>query len=216
MHRSSGIHPQFHPSAWLDSAAADSPAAAPPSGLEVTRQTFAVVLAGGRGTRLGPLTAHRAKPALPFAGQLAIVDFALSNCVHSGLRRIAVMTQYKAQSLIRHIERGWHFLDINLGEFIDLVPAQQQVDEGWYSGTANAVFQNLGMLLEARSRHVLVQDSLLLPGCRLGREVHLKRVIVDKRCVLPEGLRAGFDPVADARRFFVSPAGVVVITPEML
>jgi glucose-1-phosphate adenylyltransferase len=123
---------------------------------DVARHTCALVLAGGRGSRLGPLTAHHAKPALPYAGNLAIIDFTLSNCVNSGIRRIVVLTQYKAQSLIRHIERGWSFLDINLGEFVDIVPAQQQQGEGWYSGTANAVFQNLGMLREARPRHVLV------------------------------------------------------------
>jgi hypothetical protein len=93
--------------------------------------------------RLHQLTDHRAKPALPFAGKLNIIDFALSNCVNSGIRRIGVLTQYKAQSLIRHIERGWGFLQSSLGEFIDIVPAQQQHGDGWYSGTANAVWQNL-------------------------------------------------------------------------
>lgn len=129
---------------------------AAPTSTELARQCFAVVLAGGRGTRLGPLTAHRCKPALPFAGQLAIIDFTLSNCVNSDVRRIAVLTQYKAQSLIRHLGRGWRFLDVNLGEFIDIVPAQQQRDEHWYIGTADAVRQNLSLLRETRARHVLV------------------------------------------------------------
>jgi glucose-1-phosphate adenylyltransferase len=132
---------------------ASAPLPPPP---DLARRAYAVVLAGGRGSRLGPLTAHRAKPALPFGGKLAIIDFALSNCVNSGIRRIAVLTQYKAQSLIRHVERGWNFLELSLGEFVDLVPAQQQVDTQWYCGTANAVFQNLHMLREARPRHVLV------------------------------------------------------------
>lgn len=122
----------------------------------LTQRTYAVVLAGGRGSRLHELTAQRAKPAVPFAGKLKIVDFALSNCVNSGIRRIGVLTQYKAQSLIRHIERGWGFLEMSLGEFIDVVPAQQRVDEQWYTGTANAVFQNLDMLHEVNPEHVLI------------------------------------------------------------
>ena len=93
------------------------------------RDTFALVLAGGRGSRLHELTEHRAKPAVPFAGKLQIIDFPLSNCVNSGIRRIGVLTQYKAQSLIRHIERGWSFLAATLGEYVDVVPAQQQHGE---------------------------------------------------------------------------------------
>jgi glucose-1-phosphate adenylyltransferase len=122
----------------------------------LANQTFVLVLAGGRGTRLQQLTDHRAKPAVPFAGTMRIVDFALGNCVNSGLRRIAVLTQYKAQSLIRHVERSWGFLEESLGEYVDIVPAQQQVGDGWYSGTANAVFQNLNMLREAEAAYVLV------------------------------------------------------------
>lgn len=117
---------------------------------------YAVVLAGGRGTRLRQLTNHRAKPAMPFAGNLKIIDFTLSNCVNSGIRRIGVLTQYKSQSLVRHITRGWGFLDAGLGEFVDVIPAQQQIDSGWYSGTANAVFQNLRMLRDIAPQHVLV------------------------------------------------------------
>lgn len=125
----------------------------------LANQTFVMVLAGGRGTRLQQLTDHRAKPAVPFAGTMRIVDFALGNCVNSGLRRIAVLTQYKAQSLIRHVERSWGFLEDSLGEYVDIVPAQQQVGDGWYSGTANAVFQNLNMLREAEAAYVLVLGS---------------------------------------------------------
>ncbi len=122
----------------------------------LAQHTYALVLAGGRGSRLQQLTAHRAKPDMPFAGKLKIVDFALSNCVNSGIRRIGVLTQYKAQSLIRHIERGWGFLESSLGEYVDVVPATQQTGERWYSGTANAVFQNLDILHQARPAHVLV------------------------------------------------------------
>ena len=89
-------------------------------------RTYALVLAGGRGRRLHQLTDHRAKPAVPFAGTMRIIDFTLANCVNSGLRRIGVLTQYKAQSLIRHVERGWGFLEATLGEYVDIVPAQQQ------------------------------------------------------------------------------------------
>jgi glucose-1-phosphate adenylyltransferase len=120
------------------------------------RSTYAVVLAGGRGSRLKQLTDERAKPALPFGGEMRIIDFTLSNCVNSGIRRIGVLTQYKSQSLIRHVTRGWGFLDAGLDEFVDIVPAQQQTGEGWYSGTANAVYQNLGMLRNAAVKHVLV------------------------------------------------------------
>jgi len=122
----------------------------------LARQTYAIVLAGGRGSRLAELTDHRAKPAVPFAGKFQIIDFALSNCVNSGLRRIGVLTQYKAQSLIRHVERGWGFLAASLGEFVEVVPAQQQQGERWYSGTANAVFQNIDLVREAAPRFVLV------------------------------------------------------------
>ncbi len=122
----------------------------------LTRRTFALVLAGGRGTRLKQLTQWRAKPAVPFAGKLRIIDFPLSNCVNSGIRHIAVLTQYKAQSLIRHVEHGWGFLAADLGEYIDVVPAQQRVDEGWYSGTANAIYQNLDLVREVDPDYVLV------------------------------------------------------------
>jgi glucose-1-phosphate adenylyltransferase len=122
----------------------------------LTQQTYALVLAGGRGSRLKQLTDRRAKPAIPFAGTMRIIDFALGNCVNSGLRRIGVLTQYKAQSLIRHVERCWGFLEASLGEYVDIVPAQQQVDEHWYSGTANAVYQNLEILRESQPAYVLV------------------------------------------------------------
>lgn len=120
------------------------------------QHTYAVVLAGGRGRRLGPLTDRRAKPAVSFAGKLKIIDFALSNCVNSGIRRIGVLTQYKAQSLIRHVERGWSFLAGSLGEYVDIVPAQQLAGETWYQGTADAVWQNRELVAESSPRHVLV------------------------------------------------------------
>ncbi len=122
----------------------------------LTRDAFALVLAGGRGSRLHELTSWRAKPAVPFGGKFRIIDFTLSNCVNSGIRRIGVATQYKSHSLIRHIQRGWSFLDGRFEEFIELLPAQQQVGEAWYSGTADAVFQNLGVVRRHTPKYVLV------------------------------------------------------------
>ena len=123
----------------------------------MTRSTYAMVLAGGRGSRLRQLTDWRAKPAVPFGGKFRIIDFVLSNCVNSGIRHIGVATQYKSHSLIQHIQRGWSFLNGQFGEFVDLLPAQQRVDEHhWYKGTADAVYQNLDILREAKPDFVLV------------------------------------------------------------
>jgi len=122
----------------------------------LTRSTFAIVLAGGRGSRLMQLTDWRSKPAVPFGGKFRIIDFTLSNCVNSGVRRIGVATQYKAQSLIHHLQRGWSFLDGRFGEFIELLPAQQQVSEDWYLGTADAVYQNIDLIYSHKPRYVLV------------------------------------------------------------
>jgi glucose-1-phosphate adenylyltransferase len=123
---------------------------------EIARNTFGIVLAGGRGSRLMQLTDWRSKPAVPFGGKFRIIDFTLSNCVNSGIRRIGVATQYKAQSLIQHLQRGWSFLDGRFHEFIDILPAQQQLGEDWYRGTADAVFQNLDLIRRNRPKHVLV------------------------------------------------------------
>jgi glucose-1-phosphate adenylyltransferase len=121
------------------------------------RDVVAVVLAGGKGARLDPLTRHRAKPAVPFGGTYRIIDFALSNCLNSGLRRLLVLTQYKASSLDRHLNLGWHrFFCRELGEFLDVLPPQQRVDEHWYLGTADAVYQNIYSLEMADPRLVVV------------------------------------------------------------
>jgi glucose-1-phosphate adenylyltransferase len=121
------------------------------------RDVVAVVLAGGRGTRLDPLTRDRAKPAVPFGGTYRIIDFALSNCLNSGLRRLLVLTQYKARSLDRHLNLGWHrFFCRELGEFLDVLPPQQRVDDHWYRGTADAVHQNIYSLEMAAPRLVVV------------------------------------------------------------
>ena len=108
------------------------------------RDMLALILAGGKGERLHPLTIHRAKPAVPFGGKYRIIDFTLSNCINSGIRKIAVLTQYKSLSLNRHLALGWeHLLNPELDEFIISVPPQQRVDERWYEGTADAVYQNI-------------------------------------------------------------------------
>ncbi|MEH3085877.1 MAG: glucose-1-phosphate adenylyltransferase [Xylophilus ampelinus] len=124
---------------------------------QLVRRSMALVLAGGRGSRLKQLTDHRAKPAVHFGGKFRIVDFALSNCLNSGIRRMAVLTQYKSHSLLRHIQRGWSFLRPELNEMVDLLPAQQRIDEEhWYRGTADAIYQNLDILRSNRPDYVLV------------------------------------------------------------
>jgi glucose-1-phosphate adenylyltransferase len=122
----------------------------------LTRDTIALVLAGGNGTRLGELTRWQCKPAVPFGGHFRNIDFTLSNCVNSGVRRVGVLTQYKAQSLINHLQAGWNFLARPLGEFVEVWPAQQRLHTSWYMGTADAVYQNLDLLLAQRSRYTLV------------------------------------------------------------
>jgi glucose-1-phosphate adenylyltransferase len=120
------------------------------------RYTLALILAGGRGERLHGLTKWRVKPAVPFGGKYRIIDFALSNCLNSGIRQIAVLTQYKSQSLIRHIARGWGFLQPELGEFVEVLPAQQRLAEKWYSGTADAVYQNIDIVRRYNPEFILV------------------------------------------------------------
>jgi glucose-1-phosphate adenylyltransferase len=122
----------------------------------LTRDTLALILAGGRGSRLKQLTDWRAKPAMPFGGKFRIIDFPLSNCINSGIRQIGVLTQYKAHSLILHVLRGWGFLRGEFGEFVELLPAQQRIETSWYLGTADAVYQNLDILRNHDPRFVLI------------------------------------------------------------
>lgn len=122
----------------------------------LTRDTLALILAGGSGTRLKGLTRWRSKPAVPFGGKFRIVDFPLSNCINSGIRRIGVLTQYKSHSLIRHLQFGWSFFRGELGEFIEILPAQQRIDAGWYAGTADALYQNLDIIRLHKPEYVLV------------------------------------------------------------
>jgi glucose-1-phosphate adenylyltransferase len=123
---------------------------------DLTKNTLALVLAGGEGSRLKDLTKWRAKPAVPFGGKYRIIDFVLSNCVNSGIRKIGVLTQYKSHSLIRHVQRAWSFMRYEVGEFVELLPAQQRVDKDWYRGTADALFQNLDIMRRHTPEYVLV------------------------------------------------------------
>jgi len=123
----------------------------------LTRNTLALILAGGRGSRLKHLTRWRSKPAVPFGGKFRIVDFPLSNCINSGIRRIGVLTQYKAHSLILHIQKGWGFLRGEFGEFVELWPAQQRIETNtWYTGTADAVYQNLDIIRNHDPDYILI------------------------------------------------------------
>jgi glucose-1-phosphate adenylyltransferase len=164
----------------------------------LARDTYALVLAGGRGSRLRELTDWRCKPAVPFGGKYRIIDFTLSNCVNSGVRRIGVATQYKSYSLLRHLQRGWSFLDGRIGEHVDILPAQQQVAESWYSGTADAVFQNLNVLRRDGCRYILVLSGDHIYKMDYGRllEEHVARD-ADATVVCVDV------PLADARAFGV-------------
>ena len=122
----------------------------------LTRNTLALIMAGGRGARLKQLTKWRAKPAVPFGGKFRIIDFPLSNCINSGIRRIGVITQYKAHSLILHIQRGWGHLRGDFGEFVELLPAQQRIEASWYAGTADSIYQNLDIIRGHSPEYVLI------------------------------------------------------------
>jgi len=135
------------------------------------------ILAGGRGERLYPLTRDRAKPAVPFGGIYRIVDFSLSNALNSGLRKVFVLTQYKSISLNRHLQMGWQMFNYELGEFIQMVPAQQRVDEHWYQGTANAIYQNLYSIERLKPKHVIILagDHIYKMDYRRILKYHIKK-----------------------------------------
>ena len=143
-------------------------------------KSVALILAGGRGTRLKDLTNKRAKPAVHFGGKFRIIDFALSNCINSGIRRIGVITQYQSHTLVQHIQRGWSFFNEEMNEFVDLLPAQQRMQgENWYRGTADAVTQNHSSLQGGVCRHPrrrpYLQTRLLADAyrpCRKRRALH--------------------------------------------
>src|SRR5438132_12941188 len=165
-----------------------------------TKSALALILAGGRGSRLEQLTDWRAKPAVPFGGQFRIIDFSLSNSVNSGVRRIGICTQYKAQSLIRHVQRGWSFLDGRFHEFVELLPAQQHVTVDWYKGTADAVYQNLDILRRHAPEYVLILAGDHVYKMDYGRLLaeHVRREAdVSVGCVeVPIGIASGYGVMA--------------------
>ena len=122
----------------------------------ITRDTYAIILAGGRGSRLHELTEWRAKPSLYFGGKFRIIDFPLSNCINSGIRRVGVVTQYKSHSLIRHVMQGWGHFKKDLGESVEILPASQRFSENWYQGTADAVFQNMDIIRQEMPKYVMI------------------------------------------------------------
>jgi glucose-1-phosphate adenylyltransferase len=164
----------------------------------LTGGTLAVIMAGGRGERLKDLTAHRCKPATPFGGKFRIVDFVLSNCVNSGIRQISILTQYKAQSLIQHVQHGWSYLRGEFGEFVEVIPAQQQNGPIWYRGTADAVHQNIELILAHHPKHVLVLAGDHIYKMDYGPMIAYH---VEKGADITVGVVEV--PVADARHFGV-------------
>src|SRR5512143_31998 len=135
-----------------------------------------MIMAGGKGERLAPLTLHRAKPAVPFGGQYRIIDFTLSNCVNSNLRKIIVLTQYTSHSLERHLSLGWNFLNQEMGEYIMTLPPQQRVDEHWYQGTADAIYQNIYTVEKENPQHLLV-----LSGDHIYKMDYMKMLAFHRR-----------------------------------
>jgi glucose-1-phosphate adenylyltransferase len=169
------------------------------------KDTLAVILAGGKGSRLEPLTRDRAKPAVPFGGAYRIIDFTLSNCLNSDMRRIMLLTQYKAISLDRHINLGWRdYFNHELGEFVDIIPPQQRIDEQWYQGTADAVYQNIYVIEKERPEYVLILagDHIYKMNYHTMLQFHKD----NKADVTVGALRV---PKADAREF-----GVMEIEPS--
>ncbi len=141
------------------------------------RDVLTFILAGGKGERLNPLTRDRAKPAVPFGGIYRIIDFTLSNCVNSGLRRIFLLTQYKSFSLQRHLLEGWNIYSNQLGEFIDIIPAQQRISSDWYKGTADAIYQNIYAIQDYKPKFLLILagDHIYKMDYRKLIEYHLER-----------------------------------------
>ena len=168
------------------------------------KDVLTLLLAGGKGTRLEPLTRDRAKPAVPFGGLYRIVDFPLSNCINSGLRQILVLTQYKARSLDRHIAAGWSFLSRELDEYIEILPPQQRIDEHWYKGTADAIYQNIYTIEKANPKYVLILAGDHIYKMDYGDMI---RMHLERKADLTVGCLPV--PVQDATSF-----GVIQVDPE--
>src|SRR5712691_779863 len=166
--------------------------------------SLVIVLAGGAGERLYPLTKERAKPAVYFGGPYRIIDFALSNCINSGLRRIFIATQYKSLSLNRHIRMGWSIVSEELGEFIEILPPQKRVGEQWYQGTADAVYQNLYSIMQENPRRLIVLSGDHVYKMDYAR---MLRFHIDHGAAAT--LAAIEVPMADANRF-----GIVAVDDQ--
>ena len=166
----------------------------------ILRYTLVMIMAGGKGSRLGPLTIHRSKPGVPFAGRYRIIDFVLSNFINSGYRRIYVLTQYMSSSLIKHLSRNWRLS--GFGEYIEVVPAQMRMGEFWYRGTADAVYQNIDVLHAHRPKHVLVLAGDHIYKMDYGPMIAYH---VEKGADITVGVVEV--PIADAREF-----GVLTVT----
>src|SRR6187431_2994950 len=158
--------------------------------------SLVIVLAGGAGERLFPLTKDRAKPAVYFGGPYRIIDFALSNCINSGLRRIFIATQYKSLSLNRHIRMGWGIVSEELGEFVEILPPQKRVSEHWYQGTADAVYQNLYSITRESPQHVII-----LSGDHVYKMDYARMLRFHQERGAAVTLAAIEEPIADASRF---------------
>ena len=166
--------------------------------------SLVIVLAGGAGERLFPLTKDRAKPAVYFGGPYRIIDFALSNCINSGLRRIFIATQYKSLSLNRHIRMGWSVVSEELGEFIEILPPQKRIGEQWYQGTADAVYQNLYSIIRENPRFLII-----LSGDHVYKMDYSRMLRFHQERGAAATLAAIEEPVADASRF-----GIVAINED--
>lgn len=166
--------------------------------------TLAVILAGGHGARLQPLTNDRAKAAIPFGGKYRIIDFVLTNCLHSGLRRMLVLTQYKSHSLQKHLRDGWSLFNPELGEYVTPVPPQMRTGEDWYRGTGDAIYQNLYLLERSDAKQVLV-----LSGDHIYRMDYAALLAFHRTHGSPATLTTMELPVAEANRF-----GIVTTAPD--
>ena len=164
----------------------------------LTRDTTALILAGGKGSRLKHLTEERAKPGLPFGGKYKIIDFTLSNCMNSGVRKIDVLTQYKSSELMGHIQKSWSRMPWELGEYVNIVPAQQQTGDFWYQGTADAVYQNLKQLRKQRCKYVLIlggdhiykmdYSRMLRQHAKHNADISIASIPVDSDCASSFGV----------------------------
>src|SRR6266542_1746104 len=161
-------------------------------------ESIVIVLAGGAGERLYPLTKERAKPAVYFGGPYRIIDFALSNSINSGLRKIFIATQYKSLSLNRHIRMGWGIVSEELGEFVEILPPQKRVSEHWYQGTADAVYQNLYSIMRENPRHLIV-----LSGDHVYKMDYARMLRFHQEKKAAATLAVLEIPIGDANRFGV-------------